>query len=111
MSVILGVHSGLLEVLWIFSCFEDEGHRLTLKKHPHFYKRLPTSPEAYGGEFRMDPIETFQHKRISVIVNNSSDAGWVILEIGGEVQVFGVWVLKDAIIFKGSCLQWGFLPL
>jgi hypothetical protein len=101
----LGLHSGLSEVLWIFSRFDDENKRLPLKKNPHFYKTLPTSPEAYGVEFQMDPIETFQHERINVLFDNLGHAGRVFLETAGRTRVFGnVWALNDAIIFKGSCL-------
>ena len=53
----------------------------------------------------MDPIETFQHERISVLTDNRDNAGRVFLEIAGRRRAFGnVWALKDAIIFKGSSL-------
>lgn len=108
----LGPHSGLSEVLWIFSRFEDKYKRLAVDQNPHFYKRLPTSPKAYGGEFRMDPIDTFQHERISVLIDSPDHAGRVFLETTGKVRVFGnVWVPNDAIIFKGSCILGGFLHL
>ena len=72
--------------------------------NPQFYKRLPTLAEAYGGEFRMDPIETFQHERISVLTDSSYEKGGrVFLETAGRKQFFGsVWAPNDCIIFKGS---------
>ena len=48
----------------------------------------------------MDPIETFQHERISVLTDS---AGQVTLETAGKMRVFGnVWAPNDCIIFKGS---------
>jgi hypothetical protein len=99
----LGPQSDVLEVLWNFSRYKATGKgRLTLKQNPHFYKRLPTLPEAYGGDFRMDPIQTFQHERISVLTDSSYHEGRVFLETAGKLRVFGnVWALNDCIIFKG----------
>jgi hypothetical protein len=103
--VILGPHSDLSEVLWIFSRLKNENKRLALKQNPHFYKWLPTLPEVYGGEFRMDPIETFRHERISVLIDNPKHAGRVFLETAGRMWTFGnVWVSNGRIIFKGSYL-------
>lgn len=105
MSVMLGPHSNESEVLWIFSRFKDEKICLALRLNPYFYKRLPTLPEAYGDEFRMDAITTFQHERISVLADNPDDVGRVFLESATQVWAFGnVWVPNDAMIFKGSCL-------
>ena len=101
--MILDPHSDLSEVLWIFSRLKNENKRLALKQNPHFYKWLPTLPEVYGGEFRMDPIETFRHERISVLVDNPKHAGRVFLEAAGKMWTFGnVWVSNGRIIFKGS---------
>ena len=103
MPVIIDPSSGLLDVLWMFSRFMGENQRITLKQNPHFYKRLPTTPEAYGGEFRMKPTLTFQHERISVLIDSSGHAGRVFLEAAGSTRAFGnVWVVNDVIVFKGS---------
>ena len=97
-------HSSISEVLWIFSRFKDE-RRLTLNQNPHFYEVLPTSTEQYDGRFRRDPIETFQHQKISVLIDNPGLTGQMFLETAKETRAFGnVWVPKDAIIFKGSSL-------
>ena len=107
MPVVLDHHSGFSEVLWIFGCLRDDSEmrRLTLEQNPHFYSRLPTIPEAYGGNFRMEPIGTFQHERVSVLVDNPNYAGQVFLETARETRAFGnVWVPNETIIFKGSCL-------
>ena len=113
MPVMLRPYSSLSEVLWIFCRFEDENKRLALEKNPYFYEELPTLPEAYGGVFRMNPIETFQHeKRISVLVDSPDQAGRVFLETAWITQAFGnAWVANDTIIFKGSCLLCVLLPL
>ena len=107
MPVVLDHHSGFSEVLWIFGCLRDDSkiRRLTLKQNPHFYPRLPTLPEAYGDNFRMEPIGIFQHERVSVLVDNPNRAGQVFLETARETRAFGnVWVPNETIIFKGSCL-------
>jgi hypothetical protein len=103
MPVVLSKHSSLSEVLWIFSRFEDD-RRLTLKQNPHFYEALPSSLEKYGGTFRMDPIETFQHQKIHVLVDNPGPTGQLFLETENGTRAFGnAWVPKDVIVFKGSC--------
>ena len=110
MPVVLTRHASWPEVLWNFSRFKAE-KRLTLKQSPHFYELLPTSPEKYGGGFTMDPIKTFQHQKISVLVDNPGP-GRVFLETAKETRVFrNAWVPKDAIIFKGPCpYLMGFSP-
>ena len=102
MLVILGPSSDLSEVLWMFSRLNDENKRLAPKQNPYFYKGLPTFPEAYGGEFRMCPIETFEYERINILVDNLDHAGWVFLETAGQMWAFdNVWAPNDAIIFQG----------
>jgi hypothetical protein len=96
----------------MFSHFKDEDECLTLTQNPHFYERLPRLLDAYGGEFRMDPIETFQYKRIGVVVDNLDGAGRVFLEIAGQTRAFNVWNPNGRFVFKGSCpLFIYFLPL
>jgi hypothetical protein len=52
------------------------------------------------GEFKTDPIDNFQHKKICVLTDKP---GRVFLETDQSARAFGnVWVPKDAIIFKGS---------
>ena len=107
----LDPYLSLPEVLWMFSRFQDEKRRLTLWQNPHFYERLPTLPEAYGGEFGMDPIRFLQHERISVLIDTPDQTGRVILEAAGEIRVFGnLWVLNNVIIFKGQCLLFVLFP-
>jgi hypothetical protein len=96
------------EILWNFSRLKDE-KRLTLKDHPHFYEKLPTSAEKYKGQFRIDPVENFQQEEISVLTDNLGEAGRVFLKTAKETRAYGnVWVPKNAIIFKGSRLL--FIP-
>jgi len=94
------------EILWNFSRRRptgkdlDEKKRLTLRQHPHFYRKLP---EKYGAGFRTFPTETFDHDQISVLTDNSGQAGRVYLEIPKRKRYFSnVWDARDAIIFKGS---------
>ena len=107
MTEVLSQRSNAQEILWNFGRFRDH-RRLTLKENPHFYKPsdLPASREAYVGEFKTDPIDNFQHKRICVLTDKP---GRVFLETDQSTRAFGnVWVPKDAIIFKGSRIT--FLP-
>ncbi|KAH9998357.1 hypothetical protein BJV77DRAFT_749534 [Russula vinacea] len=105
-KLVLDHHSGFSEVLWIFGCLRDDSEmrRLTLEQNPHFYPRLPTLPEAYEGNFRMEPIGTFQQERVSVLIDNPNHAGQVFLETERETRTFGnVWVPNETIIFKDVC--------
>jgi len=112
-SEVLSRSSSRSEILWNFSRLKN-GRRLTLKDNPHFYEKLPTSAEKYGGQFRAKPIETFHHEKISVLTDNPLLTGRVFLETDKRKWAFGnVWVPKDAIIFKGSyhsCIPFLALP-
>ena len=75
---------------------------MTLKDNPHFYEWLPEIAEIYEGQFRVEPIETFQQEKISVLTDNPGLTGRVYLETTEKKRAFGnVWVPKKAIIFKG----------
>jgi hypothetical protein len=79
-----------------------DAKRLTLKENPHFYKfaDLPSSPEAYVGDFKTNPIDNFYHAKICVLTDKP---GRVYLETDQTTRAFGnVWVPNDAMIFKGS---------
>jgi len=102
----LGQTSDTKEIMWNFSRSRNKESRLTLKQNPHFYKMLPTSPENYGDKFLLKPIETYLHKRISVLTDNPCLRGRLFLETVKEKRAFGnIWVPKEAIIFKGSYLS------
>jgi hypothetical protein len=82
---------------------------LTLKQNPHFYKALPTLQRDYGNKFEKRPIESslnyLDMGRISVLTDNSREAGRVFLNIGTKNRAFGnVWDVENGIIFKGSWL-------
>jgi len=102
---VLRERADMKEILWNFSRFKDE-RRLTLKDNPHFYENLPTSAKKYDGQFRTDPIMTIpQGEKISVLTDNPLLAGRLFIETAEETWDFGnVWVIKKAIIFKGSYL-------
>jgi hypothetical protein len=104
---VLSQSSDTGEILWNFSRYKDKSC-LTLKDNPHFYEMLPTSAEIYDGQFRTEPVKTFQQERISVLTDNPGLAGRVFLETTKEKRVFGnVWagVPQKTIIFKGACLS------
>jgi len=88
------------EVLWNFSRFNDN-RRITLQDNPHFYLELPTSVDAYTGEFRTLPVQDMQlisNSTIYVLVDRPSR---VFLETEQETRIFGnVYMLKDVMIFK-----------
>ena len=110
MPEVLSPQSDVSEVLWNFSRCKDPKERLTLEQNPQFYIRLPTVAEAYGGEFRMDPIKTFQHERISVLTDSPGHV--TFKAAAGRKLVFGnVWAPNDYMIFKGPFPLCFFLPL
>ncbi|KAI0290302.1 hypothetical protein BC826DRAFT_1106538 [Russula brevipes] len=61
-------------VLWNFSRFKDD-RRITLQENPHFYLDLPTSVDAYTGEFNAFPVQNIQltsNATIYVLVDQPS---------------------------------------
>ncbi|KAI0287776.1 hypothetical protein BC826DRAFT_738994 [Russula brevipes] len=99
---VLSRESKLQEILWNFSRVKG-ANRLTLKSNPHFYKYtdLPASRAAYVGEFKRDPVETFQHDKICVLRDKP---GCIFLKTDQNERAFGnVWVPKNAIILKDIC--------
>ena len=50
----------------------------------------------------MDPVQTFQHERISVLIDSSYRCA-VFLETAGRTRVFSnIWAVNGHIIFQGS---------
>jgi hypothetical protein len=89
------------ELLWNFCRFSDGKGRLALKQNPHFYTRLPASPENYGVRYSSESIRKnfFQHEMISILEDGP---GRVYLEIAERRRAFGgVWFANNVIIFKG----------
>ena len=99
---VLSPNSDLKEILWNFSRYRDD-KRLTLKQNPHFYRDLPTSPEAYGSTFQADPIDDF-HNVIKVHVLTDKPGRVYLQGSTRSARAFGnVWVPNPGhgIIFKG----------
>lgn len=90
------------EVLWNFSRLKGD-ERITLKQNPSFYRGLPSSADAYGGDFSTEPIENFRNGTEFFVLTDKRCR--VFLEVNEKKRVFGnFWVLEpDAtIIFKGQ---------
>ena len=102
MPEMLNEDPSLAEILWNFSRFKDE-RRLTLKQNPHFYARLPMSPEVYGGGFTMEPTEDFRHAdKFYVLIDRQ---GLAYLNTDQYTGCFGnFWCPSGAIIFKSKHL-------
>ena len=101
---VLNVGSTLQDVLWNFSRFKDN-RRVTLKQNPHFYKDLPSSPEAYGPRFQANPIKDVEDVDKVYVLTDTPRR--VYLETPQNGRVFGnFWVLNGAILFKGLCLAY-----
>jgi hypothetical protein len=97
---VLGKSSNVAEILWNFNRCKGE-KRITLKQNPHFYKDLPRKKEAYRGDFRGDPMESFLDTPEVYVLTDRP--GRVFLESGQGARAFGnVWIPNDAIIFKGT---------
>jgi hypothetical protein len=96
----------LQEILWNFCRLKDKEKRLALKENPHFYAHLPTSSQAYGGGFKIDPVKDFRHvDRFYVLTDRPS---LVYIKTDQYSRCFGnFWCPNGAIIFK--CLQVLFL--
>ena len=98
--VVLSNCPTIQEILWHFSHFKDEKIRLTLTDNPHFYAKLPTSPEAYGDSVRIDPIEDFQHGNKFYVLTDKPELVRIMTD--QDKQFFGnFWCPQKAIIFKG----------
>ena len=98
--VVLSNRPTVQEILWNFSHFNDEKIRLTLTDNPHFYAKLPTSPEAYGDSVRIDPIEDFQHGNKFYVLTDKPELVRIMTD--QDKQFFGnFWCPQKAIIFKG----------
>ena len=95
----------LAEILWNFSHLKGE-RRLTLKQNPHFYARLPRSPDAYSGGFTMEPTEDFQHANKFYVLTDRQ--GLAYFKTNQYTRCFGnFWCPNGAIIFKGEhVLHW-----
>jgi hypothetical protein len=85
------------EVLWNFNRLKGDEH-VTLKQNPSFYRGLPSSPDAFGGNFSTEPIENFRNGTEFFVLTDKK--GRVFLEMGEKKRVFGnFWVLEpDAAI-------------
>ena len=100
----LSYSPSIQEILWNFSRFKDEKRRLTLRENPHFYAELPTSPEAYGDSFKINPTEEFQHTDTGKFYVLTNKPELVYIMADQVLKSFGnFWFPKDAsaIIFKG----------
>jgi hypothetical protein len=84
---VLTQSSDMKEIMWNFSLFKGE-RRLTLEDNPYFYEKLPTSAEKYDSQFRADPIQTFHHDKITVLIDNPGLTGRVILETAKNTWFF-----------------------
>ena len=110
MLVVLSNRPTFQEILWNFSHIKDERIRLTLTDNPHFYAKLPTSPEAYGDSVRIDPIEDFQHGNKFYVLTDKPELVHIMTD--RDNQFFGnFWCAPNAIIFKGLGVFFLFSPV
>jgi hypothetical protein len=73
---------------------------LTLRDNPHFYAKLPTSPDAFGDSIKIDPTEDFRHADIFYVLVDKPQLVHIMTD--QVSQSFGnFWCPKNAIIFKG----------
>ena len=89
------------QVLWNFSRLEGS-RRITLQQNPHFYVNLPTSVDAYRGDFKALPVENLQLKPNATFYVLVDKPSRIFLEAEQDSRIFSnVFVLKDVMIFKG----------
>ena len=109
MPEVLGQSSNVAEILWNFNRYKGE-RRITIKQNPHFYKDLPRSKEAYGNDFRRDPLDSFVDVTEVYVLTDRPCR--VYLQSGQDARAFGnVWLPNDAMIFKGMRLLLQTWPL
>ena len=98
--VVLSNSPSVQEILWNFSQLEDEKNRLTLRENPHFFSKFPTSPDAYGDNLKIDPIEDFRHSNKFYVLTDRPEL--VHITTDQDKRVFGnFWCYQNAIILKG----------
>ena len=106
--------AGLLEVLFKFDKPGPFGANewkiwkcSTLRDNPHFYTDLPTSPEAYGDKFEINPTEDIRHADKFYVLTDKPEPVHIMTD--GGLQSFGnFWCPKNAIIFKGLGIFFAF---
>jgi hypothetical protein len=107
---VLSDSPSLQEILWNFSRFKDEKQRLTLRKNPHFYIELPTSPEEYGDSVKIDPTEDFRYSNKFYVLTDKPEPVYIMTD--QVSQLFGkLWCPKNSFIFKGLFVWFSFFPL
>jgi hypothetical protein len=107
--------SKLQEVLWNFNRYPPD-RRLTLSQSPHFYNRLPTSPNANLPEFETKATDENWHsyhtQPIFYVLTNAP--GRVFLDVGQTPRAFdNVWNMSETLIFKSLpfAFFFPFLPI
>ena len=89
------------EVLWNFAHLENS-KRITLSENPHFYLKLPTLIDEYGGEFKALPAEVLPLEPDATVYVLIDQPRRIFLESEQVSRVFGnVFKVKDVMIFKG----------
>ena len=105
----LSENPSLQEVLWKFSRVKDKTRRLTLRENPHFYTKLPKSPEGYGDSLKIDPTGDFRQANMFYVLTDKPEMVHIMTD--RISRSFGnFWYLRTSIIFKGSCVLFCFLP-
>ena len=104
----LSDNPSLQEILWNFCRVKDKKERLTLKENPHFYTKLPTSPEGYRNSLKIDPTDDFRQGNNFYVLTDKPEM--ICIMTDQISRSFGnFWCPRTSIIFKGLCLF--FLPL
>ena len=106
----LSDNPSLQEILWNFSRIKDKDERLTLRENPHFYEKLPKSPDGYGDSLKIDPTEDFRHSNMFHVLTDKPEMVCIMTDqISRSFSNF--WCPRTSIIFKGLCVLFFFLPL
>ena len=109
-SVRLSDNPSLQEVLWKFIRVKDKKKRLTLRENPHFYEKLPKSPEGYGDSLKIEPTKDFRHASEFHVLADKPEM--VCIMIDQISRFFGnFWCPTTSIIFKGLCVFFLFSSL
>ena len=98
----LSDNPSLQEVLWKFIRVKDKKKRLALRENPHFYEKLPKSPEGYGDSLKIEPTEDFRHADKFYVLTDKPE---MVCIMNDQIsRSFGnFWCPRTSIIFKGLC--------
>ena len=83
--------------------FQGREESFNTQGQPSFLSKLPTSPDAYGDSFKIEPADDFRRANEFYILTDNPELVYIMTN--DVPQFFGnFWCPQNAIIFKGLCV-------